>query len=162
MNDVFTTTFEKHKRLVLESLTDYNWEEKVDWSVFDTPEDTSKSFEKLLGISENKPSQPVNTPVIISVPTKEWWELFNDLPEPVKSSAIERYKLFLTNPGDPSLHFKPLRYTIGNYWSVSINANYRTVGIKTDMPDGFRIKWVFIGNHSQYDDYWKRLIKNKK
>ena len=57
MNDIFTTTFEKHKQLLLESLNDYNWEEKVDWSVFDTTEDNSGAFEKLLGISEAKNPQ---------------------------------------------------------------------------------------------------------
>ena len=163
MNDIFTTTFEKHKKLLLESLNDHKWEEKADWSVFDTPEDTSKSFEKLLGISEAKNSQPTTPPVptIVSVPTGEWWDMYNDLPTPVQETAKERYNLFLTNPKEPSLNFKPLQHLIGNYWSININANYRTIGIKTDIPNGFKIKWIFIGNHSQYDNYWKRLMKNK-
>jgi effector-binding domain-containing protein len=166
MNDIFTTTFEKHKKLLLESLNDNKWEEKADWSVFDTPEDTSKSFEKLLGISEAKNPQPATpttppAPTIVSVPTGEWWEMYNELPPAVQSTARERYNLFLTNPKEPSLNFKPLQHLIGNYWSININANYRTIGIKTDIPNGFKIKWIFIGNHSQYDNYWKRLLKNK-
>ena len=163
MNDIFTNTFEKHKRLVLESLNDYNWEEKVDWTVFDTPEDTSKSFEKLLGISETKSTQPTNpqTPLIVSVPTGEWWEMYNNLPPAIQSTARERYNLFLSDPRETSLHFKPLQYVNGNFWSIAINANYRAIGIKTDIPNGFKMKWIFIGNHSQYDSYWKRLQKNK-
>ena len=166
MNDIFTTTFEKHKKLVLESLNnDYNWEEKVDWSVFDTAEDTSRSFEDLLGIKEAKnPKQPTPTTptsqLIISVPTGEWWDMYNNLPSAVQTSARERYKLFLSDPRESSLHFKPLHYVNGNFWSIAINANYRAVGIKTDIPNGFKIKWIFIGNHSQYDSYWKKLQKN--
>jgi len=161
MNDIFTTTFEKHKKLFLESLNDYNWEEKADWSVFDTPEDTSKSFEKLLGISEAKNSPPATptAPVIVSVPTGEWWEMYNQLPPAIQTTARERYNLFLTNPKEQSLHFKPLQYITGNFWSININANYRAVGIKTDIPNGFKIKWIFIGNHNQYDAYWKKLRK---
>ena len=163
MNDIFTSTFEKHKRLVLESLNnDYNWEEKVDWTVFDTPEDTSKSFEKLLGISEAKTVQSATQPLVIqSVPTGEWWEMYNNLQSPIQLTARERYKLFLSDPREASLHFKRLQYVNGNFWSININANYRAIGIKTDIPNGFKIKWIFIGNHSQYDSYWRRLQKNK-
>jgi|GEM_PF-2730788 len=162
MNDIFTTTFEKHRKLFLESLNDANWEEKADWSVFDTPEDTSKSFEDLLGIKESKNLKlKPQTPRIISVPTGEWWDMYNNLPTAVQSSARERYKLFLRNPGDSSLHFKPLQHLNGNFWSVDINASYRSIGIKTDIPNGFKIKWIFVGNHSQYDDYHTRLKKNK-
>jgi hypothetical protein len=159
MNDIFTTTFEKHKKLFLESLNDYNWEEKADWSVFDTPEDTSKSFEKLLGISESTTPTTPTAPVIVSVPTGEWWEMYNQLPPAIQTTARERYNLFLTNPKEQSLHFKPLQYITGNFWSININANYRAVGIKTDIPNGFKMKWVFIGNHNQYDAYWKKLRK---
>ena len=159
MNDIFTTTFEKHKKLFLESLNDYNWEEKADWSVFDTPEDTSKSFEKLLGISESTTPTTPTAPVIVSVPTGEWWEMYNQLPPAIQTTARERYNLFLTNPKEQSLHFKPLQYITGNFWSININANYRAVGIKTDIPNGFKIKWIFIGNHNQYDAYWKKLRK---
>ena len=166
MNDIFTTTFEKHRKLFLESLNDVNWEEKADWSVFDTPEDTSRSFEDLLGIKESKnPKQPAPTtpptPLIISVPTGEWWDMYNNLPPAVQSSARERYELFLRDSKDPSLHFKPLQHLNGNFWSIAINANYRSIGIKTDIPNGFKIKWIFVGNHNQYDSYWRRLLKNK-
>jgi hypothetical protein len=162
MNDIFTTTFEKHKKLLLESLNDYNWEEKVDWSVFDTTEDNSGAFEKLLGISEAKNPQSVTptTPpslTIVSVPTGDWWELYNNLPEPIKRTAIERYKLFLKDSKEPSLHFKPLKHRKGNYWSIDINANYRSVGIKTDIPNGFKIVWIFVGNHNQYDAFKNSL-----
>ena len=160
MNDIFTTTFEKHKKLFLESLNDYNWEEKADWSVFDTPEDTSKSFEKLLGISESTTPTTPPAPVIVSVPTGEWWEMYNQLPPAIQTTARERYNLFLTNPKEQSLHFKPLQYITGNFWSININANYRAVGIKTDIPNGFKMKWIFIGNHNQYDAYWKKLRKS--
>ncbi len=159
MNDIFTTTFEKHKQLFLESLNDQKWEEKADWSVFDTPEDTSKSFEKLLGISESTTPTTPTAPVIVSVPTGEWWEMYNQLPPAIQTTARERYNLFLTNPKEQSLHFKPLQYITGNFWSININANYRAVGIKTDIPNGFKMKWVFIGNHNQYDAYWKKLRK---
>ena len=169
MNDIFTSTFEKHKRLVLESLNnDYNWEEKVDWSEFDTTEDTTRSFEDLLGISEVKTpiQQPASTTstssLIKSTPTGDWWDMYNDLPEPIKKTAIERFKLFASNTREPSLHFKPLQHIKGNYWSVSINADYRCIGIKTDVPNGFKMTWIFIGNHSQYDSFYKRLQKNKK
>jgi len=128
MNDIFTTTFEKHKKLLLESLNDYNWEEKVDWSVFDTTEDNSGAFEKLLGISEAKNPQSVTptTPpslTIVSVPTGDWWELYNNLPEPIKRTAIERYKLFL----------------------------------KDSKENGFKIVWIFVGNHNQYDAFKNSL-----
>lgn len=157
MNDIFTTTFEKHKTLFLESLEDYNWEEKVDWTIFDTTEDNSGEFEKLLGISESTTPTTPPTPLIVSVPTGDWWKSYNDLPEPIKRTAIERYKLFLKDPKDPSLHFKPLRYIKGNYWSININANYRSGGIKTQIPNGFKIVWVFVGNHNQYEAWYNSL-----
>lgn len=158
MNDIFTATFEKHKKLVLESLNDYNWEEKVDWTTFDTPENTSRSFEKLLGLDETKTPQSntPTTPLILSFPTTEWWEMYDNLPPVIQSSAIEKYKLFLIDSKNPSLHFKPLKHMNGNYWSVDINASYRTVGIKTDIPNGFKIKWIFVGNHNQYDAWRKK------
>lgn len=164
MNDIFTTTFEKHRKLFLESLNDANWEEKADWSVFDTPEDTSRSFKDLLGITESKnPKQPASTtpraPNIISIPTAEWWTMFNNLPSPVQKTATERFKLFLRDSKDQSLNFKPLKEFEGNFWSVAINAKYRCIGIKTDLPNGFKIKWIFVGNHGQYEDYYARLKK---
>ncbi len=163
MNDIFTSTFEKHKRLVLESLNDYNWEEKADWSVFDTQIDTSRSFDKeILGVTEA--TTPTQKPKlqIQSFPTKEYWEMYDDLPEHIKANANEKFKLFVKNPSDPSLGFKPLSLlTNANYWVVSLNANYRVVGIKTDIPNGFKMVWIFIGNHNQYDAWWKRKLKNK-
>lgn len=168
MNNIFFNTFEKHKKLALESLNDYNWEEKVDWSVFNTPEDTSRSFDQILETSENDRVEPENdkikVPTIISVPTGEWWDMYNQLPEQIKKTAREKYNLFLNDPTNSILHFKPLKYTNTqeNYWSVNINGNYRSVGIRTDIPDGFKMKWIFIGNHNQYDTLWKRLSRKPK
>ena len=71
MNDIFTSTFEKHKNLFLESLNDNNWEQKADWSVFDTQIDTSRSFDKeILGVTEA--TTPTQKPKlqIQSFPTK--------------------------------------------------------------------------------------------
>jgi hypothetical protein len=75
------------------------------------------------------------------------------LPENVRKSAREAFKLFSKNPYYPSLHFKRIHSTMPVF-SVRISLNYRAAGV----VDGDEIVWFWIGSHADYE----KLLKNIK
>jgi len=75
------------------------------------------------------------------------------LPEDVRKSAKEAFKLFSKNPYYPSLHFKRVHSTMPVF-SVRISLNYRAVGILDDNE----IVWFWIGSHADYE----KLLKTTK
>lgn len=56
------------------------------------------------------------------------------------------HKLFLKDPGHPSLRFKKLSGG-GDFWSVRVNEQYRVVGLRS----GELIEWFWIGTHNDFD-----------
>jgi hypothetical protein len=74
--------------------------------------------------------------------------LFTELPPETREAARKAYRLWLSDPRHPSLHFKPIRADI---WSVRITLNYRAVGV---LRSG-AIYWHWIGRHEEYE----RIIK---
>jgi mRNA-degrading endonuclease RelE of RelBE toxin-antitoxin system len=153
--NIFSDTFERHKKLLFEFLNPTDWEETADWEIFNTPVDTSRSFEKEMEYVTEILS---NLKILVdSRPTKEFWEMYDALPEHVKKVSKLKFQLFLKNPFDPSLHFKPLKQINRKYWSVDINANYRAIAYRYDATNQISLKWIFIGNHSQYQDYYTNL-----
>lgn len=73
----------------------------------------------------------------------EFWELYQNLPEPVRLIADRNYELLKANPAHPSLHFK----RAGRYWAVRVGLRYRALAV----PDGDDLVWFWIGSHAEYD-----------
>lgn len=81
-----------------------------------------------------------------SIRTKEFRELFAQLPNDVQKQAISAYRIFKENPYHPSLHFKCINKA-KSWYSVRVNKSYRAIG----TWKGDTIYWYFIGTHTDYD-----------
>jgi hypothetical protein len=79
-----------------------------------------------------------------SLTNRRFWEAYRKLPEPVRRDARKTYRLWLTNPRLPSLHFKK----VGKVWSIRIgNTNYRALAdVQADT-----VYWFWIGPHDEYE-----------
>lgn len=64
--------------------------------------------------------------------------------------ADRNYKLLLSDPKHPSLHFKPLG-TTEKLCSVRVGLSYRALGRESNGD----VYWFWIGTHADYD----RLIR---
>jgi hypothetical protein len=83
---------------------------------------------------------------VISRGRPSFWQLYQKLPQHVRRQAQEAHKLFLKDPGHPSLRFKKLSGR-GDFWSVRVNEQYRAVGLRS----GEMIEWFWIGTHNDFD-----------
>jgi len=83
---------------------------------------------------------------VISRGRPSFWQLYHKLPRHVRQQAQEVHKLFLKDPGHPSLRFKKLSGG-GDFWSVRVNEQYRVVGLRS----GELIEWFWIGTHNDFD-----------
>lgn len=84
-----------------------------------------------------------------SFATSEFWQLYRELPEPIKRAARRTYRLWRENPRASGLRFKKVR----DVYSVRIGTTgYRAIAV--DVLDGFL--WIWIGPHNEYE----RLLKN--
>jgi plasmid maintenance system killer protein len=81
-----------------------------------------------------------------SIRTKEFRELFAQLPRDVQKQAFAAYDIFKENPYHPGLHFKCVNKE-KSWYSVRVNKSYRAVG----TWKGDTIFWFFIGTHADYD-----------
>lgn len=72
-----------------------------------------------------------------------FWALYRELPMEVRKVADKNYRLLLSDPTHPSLHFKKIGHS-GNLWSVRVGVSYRALGWET--PRG--IVWFWIGSHA--------------
>lgn len=86
--------------------------------------------------------------------TKEFRQLFQNIPEEVKEKAREAYRLWLNNSRHPSLHFKKVHQQIPLY-SVRIGINWRALGL---LEKG-AIYWFWIGSHEDYNKKTKEYQK---
>lgn len=89
---------------------------------------------------------------MISHTTKEFWNLFDALPEGIQKQALKAYETWNNNPDYPGLHFKSIHSTEPLY-SVRISRGYRALGLKK----GNTITWFWIGSHSEYEKLISRL-----
>ncbi len=178
--DIFEKTFNKHKELTV-GITDLiiddpDWTDKVDWTIIASTVDFNNisPLEDFLGLNENNPNPADKRRVgeYINHVTDRFQKDFANLPEQIKKSSVEYYRLFLQDPTIGKLRFHNLgtnNAKMKNYVAINAgNANnktYRSVGIivpdRTD-PSLKHIKWFFIGGHAQYDDLLSRLKKKKK
>lgn len=75
---------------------------------------------------------------------RRFWETYHQLPPPLRREARKTYRLWLSNPRLPSLHFKK----VGKVWSIRIgNTGYRAVA---DLR-GDKVYWFWIGPHDEYE-----------
>jgi len=80
-------------------------------------------------------------------------DCFQGLPASVQFSARKNYKLWIGDPGHPSLDFKK----VGKeppVWSVRIGIGWRALGVFKDDA----IVWFWIGSHAHYD----KLLNSKR
>jgi Txe/YoeB family toxin of Txe-Axe toxin-antitoxin module len=76
-----------------------------------------------------------------------FWNGYNRLPSRIQELADKQYRLWLNDPGHPSVRFKK----VGSYWSARITDDYRAVGIM----DEDAVIWFFIGRHDEYTQLLK-------
>ena len=78
--------------------------------------------------------------------TADFWKLYHKLPESIRQSAQDAFRIFSNDPLHPALTMERLR-CVSNYWSVRITRNYRAVGVKA----GDDMNWFWIGSHSDFE-----------
>ena len=81
--------------------------------------------------------------MVRSLATRQFWDLFDQLPTDTQARADKQYELFSSNPRHPSLHLKQ----IGDFWSVRVTDTYRALALR----DGNEFTWVWIGSHDDYE-----------
>ncbi|MEQ8167517.1 MAG: hypothetical protein ABRQ38_01360 [Candidatus Eremiobacterota bacterium] len=79
--------------------------------------------------------------------SRDFWKMFNDLPESIQNIARKKFELLQIDPKYPSLHFKK----IGQFWSVRVSINYRAIAFE----EGNDFRWVWIGTHKEYEEIIK-------
>ncbi|HTS36152.1 MAG TPA: hypothetical protein VMH04_10795 [Candidatus Solibacter sp.] len=80
--------------------------------------------------------------------TAEFWQLYQALPQEIRSRAEKQFSLLKANPQHPSLQFKKVGERLGNdVWSARVTLNYRALAIK--RTNGYL--WFWIGDHKAYD-----------
>jgi hypothetical protein len=85
-----------------------------------------------------------------SVATRRFWTLYQALPVSVQDLAVKNYRLWRSDPHHPSLRFRRLQGSAGQY-TVRIGDHHRALArIQAET-----VTWVWIGTHAEYD----RLIK---
>ena len=86
--------------------------------------------------------------------TEDFIECFRNLPERVKQTARNNYKLWKENPYHPGLGFKTIK-AAKNVYSIRVGIGWRALGVMKAEEN--TIVWFWIGSHSQYDKLLKSL-----
>jgi hypothetical protein len=81
--------------------------------------------------------------------SSKFWKAYNELPGSVQKIAVKQYRLWLQDPGHPSLQFKKVR----NFWSCRVTDSYRALAV----VDEGTVVWFWIGGHPEYES----LIRGK-
>jgi len=76
--------------------------------------------------------------------SKQFRDLFRELPKEIRATGRKSYKLFKRNSSHPSVRFKKIK---GSMYSVRIGIGYRAVGI----VNGNDVVWFWVGSHTDYD-----------
>ncbi|AFZ44662.1 hypothetical protein PCC7418_2515 [Halothece sp. PCC 7418] len=84
--------------------------------------------------------------------TKAFRKKLGGLPTSVQEQARKTYVLWRSNPYHNSLQFKRVSQRQPIY-SIRISLNYRALGLLKEN----HIYWFWIGTHSEYDEFLKRL-----
>lgn len=73
--------------------------------------------------------------------------MYRDLPDQVRASARQAYRLFQQNPRHPGLHFKKIDDGTSMY-SARVGIGYRAL----ETLEGDTLVSFWIGPHSEYDE----------
>jgi hypothetical protein len=85
---------------------------------------------------------------------RQFWKLFEKLPKRVQLEAKSLYRIWLHNPGHPSLRFKKIAVSHGlPVYSIRVGLRWRALGILDDDI----LKWFWIGSHEAYNEIIKQL-----
>ncbi len=84
--------------------------------------------------------------------TARFREALNQLPEDIRQSAREAFRIWRQDPHHPSLHFKRI-HTAKRIYSVRVALGWRAVGVLR----GDDMVWYWIGSHADYDGLISRL-----
>ena len=76
-----------------------------------------------------------------------FWRCYDGLPASVRKQALKDFRLRLTHPEYPSLHFKPFKRA---FWSARVGIHYRAVGYYRDSQT---FVWTWIGTHEEYNKF---------
>ena len=161
--ELFSKTFERHKQLLYESLTD-NWEDRVDWSpiiaLYGSDYISNKSINEIINDDFSIPNDKI---IVDNRPTEQFWLMYNALPPKVQKIAQENYKLFSVDPYNVKLRFHRIKQGTETY-AVNVGGSYRAIGIKQPSKKTyiFGMKWIWIGYHGNYDDELHRIGKKTK
>lgn len=75
--------------------------------------------------------------------SRRFWDCYARLPEETRRLADESYRLLLSDPRHPSLHFK----RIGRFWSVRVRLHYRALAVDHEGC----VVWFRVGARSGYN-----------
>ncbi len=84
--------------------------------------------------------------------TDRFWKCYSELSVTIKKQAKKAYRLFISDPYHPGLHFKRI-HSSQPIFSVRITRDYRAIGILHDNE----ILWFWIGSHSEYGKLLRQL-----
>jgi hypothetical protein len=84
--------------------------------------------------------------MIQSSTTRQFWDLFANMPPEVQVHARRAFRTFQSNSFHPGLQFKKLGGEDAIY-SARIGLGYRAVGAMTRSG----VVWFWIGNHADFD-----------
>ncbi|MBI3921560.1 MAG: hypothetical protein HY318_09100 [Armatimonadetes bacterium] len=89
-----------------------------------------------------------------SIKTAQFHRRFQRLPPAMQRRAREKYKLFQSDPHHSSFAVKVVRATESweqPHWEYRISKGYRA----TCYIDGHTYVWVFIGNHDEFEEFYR-------
>lgn len=82
---------------------------------------------------------------------KNFWKLYEKLPQNIREQAKKQYSIFANDPYHASLHFKCVHSSKPIY-SARVTKDYRAVGLLTNDV----VIWFWIGNHKDYETLLKK------
>jgi hypothetical protein len=74
--------------------------------------------------------------------SRSFRERYKRLPPEIKALAYKNFKLWLRDPGHPSIRFKK----VGSFWSARVSRDYRALA----RWKGDTVEWFWIGAHDEY------------
>ena len=86
---------------------------------------------------------------------KEFWQLYEKLPEGIKSLADKNFRDLEETREHSSLNIMK----VGRYWSLTIGTKYRAFGVEIDEGG---LLWCWIGSFSDYNNYRNSINKTKE
>jgi addiction module RelE/StbE family toxin len=80
-------------------------------------------------------------------PTSQFKKSYKKLPKIIQKKAERREKIFISNPFNPVLETHKLKGRLKNYWSYSVDENYR---ILFRFENKNKVIYFDIGTHEIY------------